>query len=329
MAFTWRTSVKLPTYPQQITYDQGLLCLGSCFAEHIGSYLQDRKYNTLINPMGILYNPVSLQRALQRLSGDQPYTKADLFFHEGLWYSNDHHGRYAHPQWQEALANMQRDLQAGRHHLRRSSWLLLTLGTAFVWRQKDNRQVVANCHRRPPDQFDRERLDTHTIYQALATALRAARSVNPGIGIILTVSPVRYLRDGLIDSQRSKAALLLAVEQVERQFPSVFYFPAYEILIDELRDYRFYDRDGTHPADLAIDYIFQQFCQVLVAPNSREIMAEVDQIRSAARHRPLHPATPAHQNFLRKQLEKIAQMETKWPFLDFSKEKSVFLNQKT
>ena len=298
--------------------------MGSCFAEHMGEALSIRKFRVVQNPFGILFNPASIARALDRMLTGEVYGASDLRANDGLWYSFDHHGRFAHPDQQTALQQINRALATGRRMLLEGEWLLLTLGTAHIWRQKENLDMVANCHRFPNSLFQRERLPVDAMADALAGAIDRCRGANSGLKVILTVSPVRYTRDGLVDSQRSKAALILAAEELEQRFPFVHYFPAYELVTDELRDYAFFDRAGTHPNADAVAFVWEKLTDAWLEPETRAAMQRVAAIQRAAAHRPHHPASESHQAFLRKQLQEVVELERELPFLDFTEEKRRF-----
>jgi len=328
MALKKRTSVTITSIPEKLHYRAGILAMGSCFAEHMGRALEGRKFQVVQNPFGILFNPISIVGALTHMMSNALYTEADLVTNDGLWYSFDHHGRFAHPDPAKVAEQINRELAAGRQMLLEGEWLLLSMGTAHVWLKKDTQTIVANCHRFPGSLFERQRLDTDMITQTLAGVISRCRQVNPGLKVILTVSPVRYVRDGLVDSQRSKAALILSAESLEQEFPFVHYFPAYELVINELRDYAFFNRAGTHPNAEAVEFVWQKLTESWLEPDTRAVMQRIEAMQRAAAHRPHHPASDSHQAFLRKQLKELADLESGLPFLDFTEEKRQFLEQK-
>jgi len=329
MASHWQTSVSIPAYSNDLQYGQSIVALGSCFAEHMGHRLAEAKFAPLVNPFGILYNPLSIVKALERMRTGYSYQAEDLIQGKELWFSFDHHGRYAAPTPEATLEHIRTDAQRGREKLQRAHWLLITFGTAHAWTYKSTGQIVANCHKQPPHLFVRQRLSVAAMVESLQSELSAWKQHNPEMQVVLTVSPVRYLRDGLIDSQRSKAALILAADQLCSALPFVHYFPAYEIVLDELRDYRFYARDLVHPSQVTIDYVWEKWINTLLDPQQHHLLKAIEGVVSASQHRPLHPATPSHQHFLRKQLDKIAKLKDSLPFIDFSLEKRSFLKQKS
>jgi hypothetical protein len=328
MALQKRTPVTITSIPEKLHYRAGILAMGSCFAEHMGRALEGRKFQVVQNPFGILFNPISIVGALTHMLSNEQYTEANLLFNDGLWYSFDHHGRFAHPDPAKAAEQINRELAVGRQMLLEGEWLLLTMGTAHVWLKKDTQAIVANCHRFPNELFQRERLGVEAVTDTLGEVITRCRQENPNLKVILTVSPVRYVRDGLVDSQRSKAALILAAEQLEQHFPFVHYFPAYELVTDELRDYSFFDRAGTHPNEDAVAFVWEKLADAWLEPETKAAMQRVAGIQRAAAHRPHHPASESHQAFLRKQLQEVVELESGLPFLDFREEKNQFLEQK-
>lgn len=297
--------------------------MGSCFAEHIGRKLEDRRFRARTNPFGILYNPVSMARGLDRLREGRPYQAGELFRHGGLWHSWDHHGRFSHPERDDALQSINRALQAGHRLLLQKPWLLLTLGTAWVYRLKDSGRIVANNHKLPASAFEKRLLNPQDVAAALDDALAHL----PDARVILTVSPVRHLRDGLVNNQHSKATLLLAAHELCRRLERVHYFPAYELVLDELRDYRFFEADMIHPNAQAVDYVWERFLDTYLAEEARGAMQAVEQILQSVHHRTLHPGSEAHQRFCRTQLEHIQKLKNQYPGLDLDAFQAEFERQ--
>ncbi len=319
----FRTELKPPLPSFVIQYTDPIFCLGSCFAEHIGLRLEDRKFATQLNPFGILYNPVSIAQALERLRSGEPFTASKLFEHQGLWHSFAHHGRFSHPDRDAALSGIHAAFGAARDFLPTATRMMLTFGTAHVFEWKETGEVVANCHKLPGAAFRRRRLRVAEIVYRLAPILEELHRNHPDLRVIATVSPVRHLRDGLIENQRSKATLLLAIAELCEAFDFLYYFPSYELLLDDLRDYRFYAPDLAHPNEQAIAYIWRHFAETFFRQDTLELMATIEKVVAAAHHRPLHPDTPQHQQFVTSQLGKMVALEQKFGFLDFSREKAV------
>jgi hypothetical protein len=297
--------------------------LGSCFAENLGAQLQQLKFNVIVNPFGIVYHPAPAAHQLQRIITGKSYTADELQHYHELWHSFDHHGRFSHPDISVCLQGINDGLQQAHEQLARSEWLFVTFGTARAYRLKGTGSIVANCHKFPASDFDRISLTTDRIYAIWAKTMIRLRRFNPDIKVVFTVSPVRHLHEGAHENQLSKSILLLAVDRLNREINHTGYFPAYEIILDELRDYRFYAEDMVHPNSMAINYIRQRFCENYMSEDTLQIMKTVENIVKAAAHRPFHH-TSEYRKFAENSLEKIAVLKQKMPFLDFDKEKEQF-----
>jgi len=264
---------------------------------------------------------------LHRVLAPVEYQAKDLFQHHDLWHSFDHHGSFSGTSVEDTLLNIQKSLAHASAHFQQSSTILLTLGTASVWEHVQEKRIVANCHKLPGAQFQRRRMGVAETVEVLGTVLQACFAQRPEIKVILTVSPVRYLREGITENTRSKATLLLACEAICQQFEQVHYFPAYELVMDDLRDYRFYAEDLAHPNAQATGYVWTYFKQAFFDSDTKIQLAELEKLHQAQLHRPIHPDSVSHQTFLRQQLAYIASLEHKYPSLDFSSEKSIFQQQ--
>lgn len=297
------------------------MLIGSCFTEHIGAYLQDRKFNATLNPYGIVYNPLSIAEALDALAqGNTPPQATDLFQRDELWHSWAHHSRFSHPDQQEALRLMRAAYRQGANALHNCTRLLLTFGSADVFELAESGRVVANNHKMPSAYFRQRRLSIAEITEALGSVLERLHARNPGLRVLLSVSPVRHLRGGLIANQRSKATLLLACEALEKQFDFVHYFPAYELLLDDLRDYRFFAADMIHPSETAVEYVWNYFQEMYFPLPTKALCAELAQLKRAVAHRPFFTDTEAWRTFVAAQLVKIGQLQKAHPLFDFSEE---------
>lgn len=320
----FRTVMPPVSYPFRINWKTPILAMGSCFAANMGSRLQENKFKVVLNPFGVVFNPRSLADGLQRLSQGARFQREDLWFNGSRWLSFFHHGKFSGSSEAEVLDGINQAFEVGRAQLQEAKLLLLTVGTAYVWALKKTGDIVANCHKLPASEFDRRRMTVEEVVQHLTAALDAVFEINPGVEVLLTVSPVRYVREGLMESQRSKAVLLLATEAVQGYRNRVHYFPAYELLMDDLRDYRFYAEDMAHPSPLALEYIWNYFSDVLLEPSERDRLAGLAKIQRAMQHRPLFPDSLEHQRFRERLLQQVLDMEQKWPGQDFSKEKTFF-----
>jgi hypothetical protein len=328
MNVLFRTAIPLSgTASIQMNHKQSLFLIGSCFTEHISQKLASHKFNPSTNPFGIVYNPISMAQCLERLAaGNQPFSEAELFENAGLWHSWDHHGHFSKPDKKETLEGINAAYYNAAANLKICDVLLLTLGTSDVFTLKETGKVVANNHKMPGALFAPRRLSVSEIVESTLQALKkvmAARG-NSGLKVILTVSPVRHLRNGLIENQRSKAALILACEELCNRLEEASYFPAYELLLDDLRDYRFYAADMIHPSDVAVDYVWQFFSDTYFSDETRRLNDQIGKILAAAQHRPFHPDTAQHQAFAKAQLEAIERLMQEFPEIDFSAETAVF-----
>lgn len=310
----------LPASFPVFSYQAPTLGVGSCFVEAVGARMQRLKLPAVLNPMGIQYNPLSLARTLQYGLGQVRFTAGDLLESRGIWQHFDFHGALGHPEREVAARQMQRAVDHLKVAVGGMDRLLITLGTAFVYEYKASGQTVANCHKVPASAFRKYRLSPKAIVDALQPVLADCKARRPGLEVVLTVSPVRHIRDGVVDNQRSKAALLLAAEALS-ETDYVHYFPSYELMMDELRDYRFYKTDYVHPSEEAVDYIWSCFASVAFAEATMEQINAVGAIVRASAHRPLFPASAAHQAFVRQQLEQIRVLEAALPGVDFAPER--------
>ena len=322
---TFRTPLPVSPAPFRISHDDRLMLVGSCFTEHIGARLLAGKFSTLTNPFGIVYNPASIVGCLERLwAENQIFSETELFEHAGLWRSWEHHGHFAQADKNAALTNINNAYRAGSDWLQRSNRLLLTFGTADVFALRATDQVVANNHKMPAAHFTPRRLSVSEIVDGTMGILQKIKTSNPDLQVIVTVSPVRHLREGAVANQRSKATLVLACEQICQNLPFAHYFPAYELLLDDLRDYRFYASDMVHPSEVAVDYIWQAFCGTFFSSSTKALLGNIEKIQAAARHRPFNPDTLEHQAFLQAQSEAVKRLQKECPRLDFSTERAHF-----
>ncbi|MDR2533794.1 MAG: GSCFA domain-containing protein [Tannerellaceae bacterium] len=324
------TPVAIPKPPFTVGYRDAILLLGSCFAAEAGRRMSDDKLNVCINPFGILYNPLSVEAALRRLLGAETLTAGDLFFHNGLYHSFDHHGSFSAPIASEALEAMNSRLLEGSKRLLEASRLIVTWGSASAYLLAGTERVAANCHKLPASRFTRQRMEPNEIEGRWAALIEDILKANPGLRLAITVSPVRYLAEGARESRLGKAALLIAADRLERRFPGVVtYFAAYEIMNDELRDYRFYAPDMIHPSPQAVDYIWEKFREAFFGDEDRRLFAEWEPLRRALGHRPSRPEGEAWRAFVAQTLLKAEEVSRKFPYFDISRETALlrsFLN---
>lgn len=315
----------------KINHQQKLLLIGSCFTEQIGAKLSAHKFTVLDNPNGILFNPVSISRSLRSYIENKQYSAAELFYQNECWNSWEHHSRFSNPDPETCLRMINGSQAAAHSFLRKADWLLVTLGSAFVYELPSpsadglgGSSVVANCHKVPTDKFNKRLLSVEEVMNDLQQMIRKAMAFNPGLKIIFTISPVRHLRDGFVENNRSKATLNHAVHQLLGKNDSCFYFPAYELVIDDLRDYRFYAEDMVHPNYAATSYVWEKFIAACIDEPSQQLMKEISMILAAKNHKPFNPTSGQHKKFLQTNLEKLKKLQEQHPYINFEEEKNYF-----
>jgi hypothetical protein len=320
MQFT--TPVSTEGFPFKTGYRLNNLFLGSCFTENIGQIMSSLAFRADINPFGIVYNPVSIARSIKRLVDPTPYKKTDLIFHNGLYHSYMHHGKFSGADADTVLSDINTRLSAGSRFLRETDFLFLTLGTAWIYELRKTGEVVANCHKVPAADFRRFRLTVTETVEVLRDALEALWNIRPGLKVVFTVSPVRHTSDGPSGNQLSKSTLLLAADALVKGFGNnqCAYFPAYEIVMDELRDYRYYAADMAHVSDLTVQYIWQKFSEVALDSESRAVMDKIEAVRKAMAHRPFNRITEDHFKFLENTLSKACLLSENYPYISLARE---------
>jgi GSCFA family len=309
--------------PRKIQYRDPIFLIGSCFTEHIAGRLSQFKFQVLENPHGILFNPASIVQSVNDCIQGRRYTTDDLFEEQGIWSSWDFHSRFSHPDPQAALDAMNHSVAGANAFLKQCRWMVITLGSAFVYQLLEGR-TVANCHKAPAQHFRKRLMPPEEVLSTLDTMLHKLRVYHPGMQFLFTVSPVRHLREGLVENNRSKAVLIHCVHQLCAKFEDVHYFPAYELVVDDLRDYRFYAEDMVHPNYQATAYVWEKFVEAAIDPGTREIMKDVNQLLAAIAHKPLHPQSSAHQQFRLKQKQWADTLMAKYPWLDLKAEAEHF-----
>ncbi|MBS9461917.1 GSCFA domain-containing protein [Flagellimonas sp. 389] len=311
-----QTIVPLKKEEAQIDYQSKILLLGSCFVENIGQKLNHYKFQQVQNPFGILFHPLSIENLIERALHDEMYHENEVFEHQEIWKCFDAHSDCSATSKTALLQNLNDGLHQTKNQLKEASHIIITLGTAWVYRNTESDSIVANCHKVPQKQFSKELLSVKTIQDCLERLIDLIQSVNEKATLIFTISPVRHLKDGFIENQRSKANLINALHHVKEK-QTISYFPSYEIMMDELRDYRFYEKDMVHPNQLAIDYIWEKFKWVWIAEEAYSSMGEVETIQKGLLHRPFNPDSNAHQKFTASLQAKIAYLQKKYPFIQF------------
>ena len=312
-------------FEQKIAHEHKLFLAGSCFTEQIGNKLAAHKFRIIDNPNGILFNPVSIARSVISYIDQKIYTEADLFYNNELWGSWEHHTRFSSIDKAASLNMINTSQQAAHSFLKDADWLVLTLGSSFVY-ELENHQVVANCHKVPTDKFRKKLLSVDEVITTLDGLVYRLKKFNPGLKIIFTISPVRHLRDGFVENNRSKATLINAVHHMVDKFEGLYYFPAYELIIDDLRDYRFFAEDMVHPNYAATNYVWEKFTKACMAESAQTLMKEINIINAAKNHKPFNPDSAAHKKFLQTHLEKLERIAREHEYIDFSTERAYFLS---
>lgn len=310
----------------KIEHQHPIVLMGSCFTEHMSKRLEQSKFRTVSNPFGILFNPISVVQNLRKIIQKESYTTADLFHLNELWNSWDHHSDFSHFNAEDALAKINSTIASTHQFLQQSEWLIITLGSSFQYflTQEPKNYAVANCHRAPSAWFDKRLLSIATITDHLQQVIAELKVFNPRLKIIFTISPVRHIRDGVVENNRSKARLLEAVHQLVDDNAHCFYFPAYELAIDVLRDYRFYDVDMVHPNYACTQFIWEHFVASYFSDECKTTADAMKEIATAFAHRTRFPETEAHQKFLLKYVQKIQILQKQYSYLDFSDELQYF-----
>jgi len=312
----FQTPIEIPKSPFSISYEDRILTLGSCFAGNVGRKLQDVYFDTDVNPFGVLYNPVSIQNSIELLLQQKTFTKEDVFEHNLLWQSFSHSSLFTDISAEGCLDKINFRMNQAIELFKKADILLITFGTAWVFEEKKSGKVVSNCHKLPAANFTRRRLEVAEIVDAFNCLICNLLNRNSELQIILSVSPIRHWKDGAAENSVSKGTLLLAVNELQEQFANVHYFPAYEIQMDELRDYRFYAPDMLHPSDVAVDYIWEKFCQTYFDQQTLKIKKNLEQLSADLAHRPLHPESEEFQKFRIGIEKKKTELIKKYPFLE-------------
>lgn len=287
-----QTKVDIGKSRAGISYNDKILVLGSCFADNIGQKLIQAGFNVCLNPFGTLYNPVSVNKALDRISKGKLFSKEDcveMGAGAGLICSFSHHTSFARPSCEEFLLAANSSIEKAHYFYKNCNKLIITLGTSWCYVLKSTGETVANCLKRNASEFRRERLSLEEVRAALSKTLSTLERTGLGKDVIFTVSPIRHMADGAHGNQLSKSLLLLALDSLCEDFPDkAEYFPAYEIMLDELRDYRFYAEDMVHPSGVAINYLWEKFCSFAMPEDEKEKLLENEKLYKRSLHRPLH-----------------------------------------
>ena len=311
----FQTKIEIPVSKIKISLEDSIMTLGSCFAEHIGKKLKDVFFETDTNPFGVLYNPVSISNSLELLLQNRIFTEEDLFESGYLWQSFSHSSLFSDISADECLNKINSRMIFARQFLKNSHILLITFGTAWIFEEHKSGRVVSNCHKLPTNDFIRRRLSVEEIIHDYSLLISKLQILYPNLNFIFSVSPIRHWKDGAHENNISKSTLLLAIDELQKQFHAVHYFPAYEIQLDELRDYRFYAPDMLHPSDVAVEYIWSMFSDTYFSKDTLELKKRLEQLAADFSHRPIHPDSPEYKSFLNKANTKKAELFSAFSFL--------------
>ena len=316
MQFSTKIPIQKCNFP--IDYDSKILLLGSCFAENIGRKFEYFKFQSTTNPFGIIFNAVSLEKLIRRAVENRTFTENDIFFHNDLWHCYEVHSELSNSDKDAFLESLNNIIRSTNKQLNNATHIIITLGTSWVYRNIESNEIVANCHKVPQKQFTKELLSIHQIEESLQSIISLIHSVNPNCNFIFTVSPVRHIKDGFVENTLSKAHLVAAIHKTFSKHTSpITYFPSYEIMMDELRDYRFYGEDMLHPNQTAIDYIWIKFFENYISESEFSLMNEICSIQKGLKHRPLNKNTESHQKFIDNLTKKMQLIKNQHPFIKF------------
>jgi hypothetical protein len=323
----FHTMVEITPSRKKITYSSAMLFMGSCFSNTIGEKLESLKFKVRTNPFGVLFNPSSIADNLRILMENKPFTPDRLHFYNGQWISFNHYTGFSHPDQKKCLDRINLSMASSASLLKKAGFLFLTFGTAWVYRFNETGAIAANCHKLPSASFTRFLLEPDEIIGIYNNLLQKIRDYNPELTVVFTLSPVRHWKDGAVNNQKSKSVLHYAIDKIADQNSGIHYFPAYEIFMDELRDYRFYARDMLHPSESGAEYIWERFLETYMDPDTLPLMKEVQSLMKAAGHRPVNPDDPFNRSFLQNSIAAMNSLSEMHPFLDFRHETEWMENQ--
>ena len=311
MDFSTKVPIIQATHP--ITQQHKLLLIGSCFTENIGFLLQYYKFNTVINPFGIVFNPISIIKSLEQIIDKKVYATNDVFEHNGIFSSWQHHSSFNDTQAERLITRINQSIENAHQFLKKANSLVLTFGSAYTYHLKPGYETVSNCHKVLANKFIKKLYDPSEVFDAFQPLYYKLKFFNPNLQLIFTVSPVRHLKDGIHENNLSKASLLLAIEKMVGTYADASYFPAYEIVMDELRDYRFFKEDMAHPNEQAVKYVWEKFAETYFTTPTRELCKEIDGVKKMLQHRPMFPETDAFTAFIEKATHQLKAVIEKLP----------------
>lgn len=310
-----QTQIHIQPERNPIDYNSKVLLLGSCFVENIGEKLAYYKFNTLQNPFGILFHPVAIEKLVTRALNETLFTEEDIFFHNEQWHCFEVHSLLSDADKDVFLRKLNTQLELLQKYLHTATHFVFTYGTSWVYRFIERDSLVANCHKIPQKKFLKELFSVEAISASIENTATLLKDVNLNATFVHTVSPVRHLKDGFIENTQSKAHLIAGLHEQIAPKKAMYYFPSYELLLDELRDYRFYADDMLHPSTLAVSIIWERFTTAWIASETAPLQKEIDSIQSGLRHKPFYPESEAHQAFLKNLQKKIEKFQVENPHI--------------
>jgi hypothetical protein len=323
----FRTEIHILPSDNKISHKSKILMVGSCFTEYIGALMMKYKFDLDINPIGIVYNPFSASSCLNALIDNKVYRSEDLFETNGRFVSFDHHGHFSDPDPDICLKHINSRIKQGSYQLKNAAYAIITFGTAWVYRLDGSGRIVSNNHKLPARHFTRELLKVDNIVGHYQQLIKDIRDFNPTVRLIFTVSPVRHWKDGAPMNMVSKSTLILAIHELMRLFDFTEYFPSYELAMDDLRDYRFYDEDMIHPNAQMTSYIWQKFSETYFGQDTMDLVRKLESINKALSHKSFYPGSEEYKTFVNKQLKLVDEVKRNHPYLDLSSERAHFENQ--
>ena len=326
MHMKFRTELNIPKSPTPIEHSEKILTIGSCFAENIAGYFRELKFNVTANPFGVLYNPVSILNSFRILKEGRKFNDDDLVYEQGEWHSFYHHSDFSYHDKNLCLSTINTKIAEVSGKLKSIDRVIITYGTSFVYEHKEKEIIVSNCHKIPAKEFSKYKLELDEVIENAEESVKLLTEINPNIQILFTVSPVRHWQDGAVDNQISKSCLILAVAEVVKKNENCEYFPSYEIMMDDLRDYRFYESDLLHPNRMATDYIWELFSSSKLSESCNLLMAEISKITKAAKHRIRNPHSDTTRKFAELNLDVIERLQLSNKHLNLDSEKKYFQN---
>lgn len=322
----FRTEISPEKSDLRIGYNSPLFFTGSCFSEEVGSYLRRGKFDILVNPFGVLYNPASVADSLDRIIDGKEFTANDLFEYNKRYLSFSHDTNFSGEESGAVLNAINSNLKIAASKFKNAHFLFVTFGTARIYRLKSSGQVVSNCHKIPAGEFSRELMDVDTITGLWKELIRKIRTINRKINIVFTVSPVRHWKDGAHGNQISKSILFLAIARLMSEDSSLGYFPSYELIMDDLRDYRFYNDDLLHPSPAAVEYIWGFFTSSYFNEDTLSLYREIQKVTTGTKHRLSGNNRQETEVFKENMMARIMKIKKINPLINLEDEKEYFQN---